>query len=38
MRGGEQIFNTAAALTHDKSAEKHLMGEITRFIKELNTK
>ena len=38
MRGGETIFNTAAALTHDKSAEKHLMSEITRFIKELNTK
>ena len=38
MRGGETIFNTAAALTHDKSAEKHLMNEITRFIKELNTK
>mgnify|MGYP006104378565 CR=1 FL=1 len=38
MRGGETIFNTAAALTHDKSAEKHLMNEMTRFIKELNTK
>lgn len=38
MRGGETIFNTATAVTHDKSAEKHLMNEITRFIKELNTK
>ena len=38
MRGGETIYNTASALTHDKSAEKHLMNEITRFIKELNTK
>jgi hypothetical protein len=38
MHGGSQIFDVASALTHDKSAEKHLMGEITRFIKELNTK
>jgi len=35
MRGGAQMFETASALTHDKSAEKHLMNEITRFIKEL---
>ena len=38
MHGGAQIFDTASALTHDKSAEKHLMNEMTRFIKELNTK
>ena len=36
MRGGEVIYNTAAAVTHDKSAEKHLMNEITKFINELN--
>jgi len=35
MRGGEVIYNTAAAVTHDKSAEKHLMNEITKFINEL---
>lgn len=38
MRGGATIYNTATAVTHDKSAEKHLMNEITRFIRELNTK
>ena len=38
MRGGETIFNTAAALTHDKSAEKHLMKAITGFINELKIK
>jgi hypothetical protein len=36
MRGGEVIFNTASAVTHDKSAERHLMNEITKFINELN--
>ena len=35
MRGGVQIFDTASALTHDKSAEKHLMKAITGFINEL---
>jgi hypothetical protein len=35
MRGGSQIFDTAGALTHDKSAEKHLMKAITGFINEL---
>jgi len=35
MRGGAQIFDTATALTQDKSAEKHLMREITKFINEL---
>ena len=35
MRGGEQIFSTASALTHDKSAERHLMKQITGFINEL---
>jgi hypothetical protein len=38
MRGGATIYNTATALTHDKSAEKHLMNEMTRFIRELNIK
>lgn len=36
MRGGEVIYNTASAVTHDKSAERHLMNEITKFINELN--
>lgn len=36
MRGGEVIFNTASAVTHDKSAERHLMNQITSFINELN--
>ena len=35
MRGGAQMFDTASALTHDKSAEKHLMKAITGFINEL---
>ena len=35
MRGGAQMFDTAKALTHDKSAEKHLMNEITKFINDL---
>ena len=35
MRGGSQIFDTASALTHDKSAEKHLMKAITGFINDL---
>ena len=35
MQGGSQIFDTARALTHDKSAEKHLMKAITGFINDL---
>jgi len=35
MRGGSVIYNTASAVTHDKSAEKHLMKQITAFINEL---
>jgi len=35
MQGGSQIFDTAKALTHDKSAEKHLMKAITGFINDL---
>jgi len=35
MRGGAQLFDTASALTHDKSAERHLMKAITGFINEL---
>jgi hypothetical protein len=38
MRGGEVMFKTAQAMTHDKSAEKHLMNAITSFINELNKK
>ena len=35
MRGGAVLHDIAASVTHDKSAEKHLMNEITRFIKQL---
>ena len=35
MRGGQVIYNTATAMTHDKNAEKHLMKQITAFINEL---
>jgi hypothetical protein len=38
MRGGAQLFDTASALTHDKSAERHLMKAITGFINELKIK
>jgi hypothetical protein len=35
MRGGAMIHGIAAAVTHEKSAEKHLMKEIHKFIREL---
>lgn len=35
MRGGEAIYRTATAMTHDKGAEKHLLKEMTKFINEL---
>lgn len=35
MRGGETVYRLAAATTHDKSAERHLMKAITGFINEL---
>ncbi len=35
MRGGEAVYRTAAAMTHDKSAEKHLVTAITGLIREL---
>ena len=35
MRGGEAIHRVAYAVTHDKSAEKHLMKAITGLIQEL---
>lgn len=35
MRGGSQMFETASALTYDKSAEKHLVKAITGFINDL---
>lgn len=38
MRGGEAIHRVASAVTHEKSAEKHLMNQITKFIDELNKK
>jgi hypothetical protein len=36
MRGGESVYSTAVAVTHDKSAEKHLINEMRKFISELN--
>ena len=38
MRGGEAVYRTAAAVTHDKSAEKHLFNEMAKFINELKLK
>lgn len=35
MRGGEAVYRTAVAMTHDKSAEKHLVKAITGLIREL---
>jgi len=36
MKGGAVIYDTAAAVTHDNSAEKHLVNSITQLISELN--
>ena len=36
MRGGETLYGTAAAASHDIRAEKHLEKAIYRFIKEIN--
>lgn len=38
MQGGAVIFDTASAMTHDKTAEKHLMNQIHSFINELKKK
>ena len=38
MRGGAVLHRTAAAVTHDKSAEKHLMKGLESFRRELNLK
>jgi hypothetical protein len=38
MKGGEAIHRIASAVTHDKSAEKHLMNAMSKFIRELNLK
>lgn len=38
MQGGAVIFDTAHAMTHDKTAEKHLMNQIHSFINELKKK
>lgn len=38
MRGGAVLHRTAAAVTHDKSAEKYLVKGIESFIRELNLK
>jgi cell fate (sporulation/competence/biofilm development) regulator YlbF (YheA/YmcA/DUF963 family) len=35
MRGGEVMYNVAQAVTHDRTAEKHLVNEIKKLIKEL---
>lgn len=35
MRGGAAVHRIAAAASYDKSAEKHLMSEITKLIREL---
>jgi hypothetical protein len=35
MRGGAMLHQIASAVTHDKSAEKHLISEIHKLIKEL---
>ena len=35
MKGGESVYRTATAVTHDKSAEKHLINEMKRLIREL---
>ena len=35
VKNNVKMFDTARALTHDKSAEKHLMNEITKFINDL---
>lgn len=36
MRGGSVVYDTAAAVTHDKNAEKYLVESIKRLINELN--
>ena len=38
MRGGAVLHEIAASVTHDKSAENHLMKAITGFINELKIK
>ena len=38
MRGGAVLHRTAAAVTHDKSAEKYLIKGMESFIRELNLK
>jgi len=35
MQGGAVIHSVAQAVTHDKSAEKHLLNEVHKFIREL---
>lgn len=36
MRGGEMIYRTAQAVTHDRSAQKHLEKSLVEFINQLN--
>lgn len=38
MQGGEVVYRTAAAMTHDKSAEKHLIKNMQKLINELKLK
>lgn len=35
MQGGEVIYRTATAMTHDKSAEQHLVKQMKKLINEL---
>ncbi len=38
MQGGEVIYRTATAMTHDKGAEKHLIKQMKKLINELKLK
>lgn len=38
MQGGEMVYRTATAVTHEKSAEKHLIKQMKKLINELKLK
>jgi len=38
MQGGEMVYRTATAVTHEKSAEKHLIKQMHKLINELKLK
>lgn len=38
MQGGEMVYRTATAVTHEKSAEKHLIKQMQKLINELKLK